>query len=145
MRLHDHLSIFCDFRPCVAGCFSGIANAFLCVFRILGPWGGAKTKMKTKNKPSIHELTVSIFLCLDFPDFPWFCFYTFFFVFLLFLIIFLTKMVRFCFEVFAKTKKFTNILFWILMFDANRSSFTVYFLFSFLFLHLPKGLTRALF
>ena len=34
MRLHDHLSIFCDFRPCVAGCFSGIANAFLCVFRL---------------------------------------------------------------------------------------------------------------
>jgi hypothetical protein len=35
-------------------------------------WGGAKTKMKTKNKPSILELTVSIFLCLDLPDFvPW--------------------------------------------------------------------------
>ena len=28
--------------------------------------------MKTKNKPSILELTVSIFLCLDLPDFvPW--------------------------------------------------------------------------
>jgi hypothetical protein len=38
----------------------------------LGPWGGAKTKMKTKHKPSILELTVSIFLCLDLPDFvPW--------------------------------------------------------------------------
>ena len=28
--------------------------------------------MKTKNKPSILELTASIFLCLDLPDFvPW--------------------------------------------------------------------------
>jgi hypothetical protein len=42
------------------------------IFIILGPWGGVFTKMKTKNKPSILELTVSIFLCLDLPDFvPW--------------------------------------------------------------------------
>ena len=40
--------------------------------KILGPWGGVFTKMKTKNEPSILELTVSIFLCSDLPDFvPW--------------------------------------------------------------------------
>ena len=61
-------------------CANVTAVSYLIVLVILGRWGGAKTKMKTKNKPSILELTASIFLCLDLPDFvPWggvflFCF-----------------------------------------------------------------------
>lgn len=48
-----------------------------------------------------------------------------FFVVLSFLKNFRTNMPHFCFEVFAKTKKFTNFLVRILVLDANRPSFTI--------------------
>tara|TARA_B100001778_G_C18138985_1_gene428516 strand:- start:51 stop:278 length:228 start_codon:yes stop_codon:yes gene_type:complete len=64
--------------------------------------------MKTKNKPSILELTGSIFLCLDLPDFLYLgevFFYKIFFVFLSFLKNFRTKMARFCILFFPENTK----------------------------------------
>ena len=68
--------------------------------------------MKTKNKPSILELTVSIFLCLDLPGFvPWGGGGFFFQMFFVISENFPDKngtILFFVFASFAKTKKFLN-------------------------------------